>query len=156
MGRGEGGGEVSVTGHDDEVLHRLQFGNQRLQYGDEVWVDEDDLVFGMVDYVDQVLGEQPDVYRVEHRTHGWRGEIDLQMPVGVPGECPHPVSGAHSQPCEGMGQAGRPFHQVGIGITVGPVSLTGHDLLVGEESTGTFQELVYQKGVVHHGLKRLR
>ena len=68
---GQNGSErtgVAATGHDDG-LNRRQFAAHLGEQRDQRRVDDDDLVFGVVDDVAQLLREESDVQRVEHRTH---------------------------------------------------------------------------------------
>ncbi len=60
---------VSTNGHSDT--------EQRL-------VDEDHLVLGVVDDVRQLIGEEPDVQRVQHATATGRGEVELEVTCRVP------------------------------------------------------------------------
>ena len=57
-------------------------------------VDEDHLVLGVVDDVGELLGEQPDVERVQHPAAARRGEVELEVAGGVPAEGGDPAVGA--------------------------------------------------------------
>ena len=54
-------------------------------------VDDDDLVLGVVGDVDQLLGEQPDVERVQHRAHRRDREVGLEVLGVVPHEGRDPL-----------------------------------------------------------------
>jgi hypothetical protein len=62
------GGSVGFS-HDDELLHRLQFAGHPGQQGDEAGIDQDHAVFGVVGDVRELLGEEPQVERVQHGAH---------------------------------------------------------------------------------------
>ena len=68
-------------------------------------VGEDDLVLGVVGDVGQLLGEQPDVQRVQHPPGARRGEVQLHVPGGVPRERADPAVGADA---EGVQHAAEP------------------------------------------------
>ena len=76
--------------------------------GHERVVDEDDPVLGVVDDVDELLREEPDVHRVEHRAHAGHREVELEVPAGVPGEGGDPVARAHAQAGPAPPRAARP------------------------------------------------
>src|SRR3712207_8525387 len=47
-------------------------------------------------YVGQLLGEQPDVQRVQHPAGAGRGEVELEVALAVPAERPDPRSEEHT------------------------------------------------------------
>ncbi len=53
---------------------------------DQRTVDHNHPVVGVVNDVGELLGEEPNVERVQHRTHGRDTEVTLQMLLMVPGE----------------------------------------------------------------------
>ena len=136
---GDGVGQTAAGGvgsHDDVGFHRLQPGCDRRQQPGEVGIDEDHLVFPVVDDVDQLVGEQPDVERVADPAGVGGGPVELVVTLVVPGESADRLSGAHPQfGVEGGGQASDPF----VGLPVGgpghrQVRFHGDDLLVGKQS----------------------
>ena len=72
--------------HHDEVANVFERRQQRRQQREQRAVDEDHLVVGVVDDVGQLFGEQPDVEGVQHPAGARRGEVQLQVAVGVPRE----------------------------------------------------------------------
>ena len=72
--------------HHHEVLDPLERRQQRGQQAEQRTVDEDDLVVGVVDDVRQLLREQTDVQGVQHPAGARSGEVELEVPGGVPGE----------------------------------------------------------------------
>ena len=56
----------------------------RLQQRQELGVDEDHVVLGVIDRVEHLLGRDPDVHRVQHRTHHRHGEEAFEVAVAVP------------------------------------------------------------------------
>jgi hypothetical protein len=72
--------------HHHDVAHGREGRQERPQQLDQRAVDEDDLVLGVVDDVGELLGEQADVERVQHPAAAGRGEVELEVAGGVPGE----------------------------------------------------------------------
>ena len=72
--------------HHDHVLDRLEAVDQRPEDLQQRAVDEDDLVLGVVGDVDDVVREQADVERVQDAAAARRGEVELEVAGGVPGE----------------------------------------------------------------------
>ena len=94
------------------VVHSVAHpGEQRRQRG----VDDDHLVLGVVDHVGQLLGEEPDVQRVEHGPHRGHREVGLEVLLVVPGEGAHPVPVAHPEAPQGRGQSLGPGRHLGEG-----------------------------------------
>ena len=77
--------------HDDDVADRVELREQRPHELGQRPVDEDDLVLGVVGHVDELLGEQPDVQRVQHPVGAGRRST-ARVAGGVPGEGRHPPS----------------------------------------------------------------
>ncbi len=65
--------------------------------GHEGGVDEDHPVLSMVDDVCELLREQADVERVQHRARAGDREVELEVALVVPGERPHAVSLADAE-----------------------------------------------------------
>ena len=72
---------------------------------DRVVMRDDDLVVAMVDDVRELLGEEPDVERVEHRTHARDREIGLHVLLVVPHERADPIARLEATVDERCGQS---------------------------------------------------
>src|SRR5205085_1424503 len=59
-------------------------------------VNEDDLVLGVVDDVGKVFREKTRVQGVQDSARAGRREVELQVPVVVPGERPDTIARAHA------------------------------------------------------------
>ena len=59
----------------------------------------------MVDDVGELLLEQADVERVQHRADAGHGEVQLEMALVVPGERRHAVALLDAEPRERAGEA---------------------------------------------------
>jgi len=88
---------VAGATHDD-VLDRGELIEHIRQQRDERLVDKDHLVLGMVDHVDQLLGEQANIERVQHGSHAGHGEVGLHVSLVVPHECADAITRPDAQP----------------------------------------------------------
>ena len=79
---------VSTT----KFLHARELVLQLLQQGHEGEVEEEQAVFGVVDDVDDLVGEQPRIDGVIDRADPGDAVPGFQMPPGVPGERRHAVA----------------------------------------------------------------
>ena len=70
--------------HDDNLLDCCERGDHRCEERCEVRVDEDHLVFSVVDDIGQLFREQPDVERVTDASAVCRRPIELMMTMIVP------------------------------------------------------------------------
>ena len=77
-------------------------------------VDEDDLVLGVVDDVGQLLLEQADVERVQHRAGAGHREVQLEVALVVPGERADAVARLHAEPAERAREAVDAIGQLGV------------------------------------------
>ena len=96
---------MSRIGHHDEVTHPGQRRGQRLEQRHERLVDEDHLILGVVDDVGELIGEQPDVERVQHRPHTGNRHVELEVALVVPRERPDPIPVLDPQSPEHAGKS---------------------------------------------------
>ena len=78
-------------------------------------VDDDDPVLGVADDVDVLLGEQPDVEGVQHRTHRRHGEVRLEVLLVVEHEGRDALVAVDPEARAGRAPAGRPARPLGEG-----------------------------------------
>jgi hypothetical protein len=128
--RAREGVEVAVA-HHHEVAHAVELGRQLRQRRDERAVDEDHPVLRVVDDVDDLLGEQADVERVQDGAVGGHGEVELVVALGVPGEGRHPVAALDAEALEHAPEAVDALGHLRVGGAHGPLALERHHLLVG-------------------------
>jgi hypothetical protein len=89
------------------VLDRGQLRQDPRQQRDQRRVDDDHLVFGVPDDEHELLGEQPDVQRVQDGAHARHREVRDQVLRVVPHERADPlVAGDPEVVVEGVGQPG--------------------------------------------------
>ena len=74
--------------------------------GAVVAVDEDHAVLRVVDDVDDLLGEQADVQRVQDGAVGRHREVQLEVALVVPGERGNPLALLHAQAADELGKKG--------------------------------------------------
>ena len=108
-------GHVVLVGQDDEGLHRRHLVAIFHQHRQEGQVGEDDPVFGVIDDVAELVGEEARVERMAHRPDAHDRVPGLHVPAGVPGQGRDPVAGLHAHGQERVGDAPRPLLQLGIG-----------------------------------------
>ena len=129
LGRGRGQEGLVFAGEPDAALRRLvQVGEQDepfdrvdaaldlLDHRQELVVDEQVVVLGVVDGVEYLLGRQADVDGVQHRAEHGHGEKAFQVAVAVPVHHRHRVAGPDAQFGEGAGQPADPLAQVAVGV----------------------------------------
>ena len=141
------------------MVHATQLRRELLQQRDEGVVDEDHPVLGVVDDVDQLLLEQADVERVQHRTHARHREVQLQMALAVPRERAHSLALRHSQAGERARQAIDALgHLRVLGAQHRAVVLEREDLrarVVGGQAAADVVER-QREVVLHQALQHLR
>jgi len=90
------------VGQGDQRLHMAQFGQQVPDQPGLRDVEAQNLGLGMVDDIADLFGIKPGVHRMQHGPHARNGEIQLQMPMRVPGQRCHPVTRLDAQPDQGL------------------------------------------------------
>src|SRR5439155_5783419 len=98
--------------------------------------------------VRQLLGKEPDVERVEHRSHARRAQIELEMALRVPGEGRDPVAFAYPKRLERAAEAVDPFAQLLVGDPRGSVVGERHDLAVAVNVTHPVQDVLDRQLIV--------
>ena len=104
-GAGKGGGRhVRLVRHDDVALDRRQAVGDALREFDEGEVEEQHPILGVVDDVDDLIGEQPRVHRMKHGAGPRDAVEEFQMPVSVPRQRADPVAAPDSKPAQEIGE----------------------------------------------------
>ena len=121
------------------------------KYVQQVDIDKDRLVLGMVGDVGDVVGRQPRVDRMEHRAQTGNAEIELEMAMGVPGERAHPVAELDAQLLQRFGELPGAPGGVLVAVAVDrPFDGPRHDLNVGIVGGGEVDDLRNQQRAVLH------
>ena len=148
LGRGR---HVGAVGHDHDMLHRLEMRPHALDDRQQVEVDEDRLVLGVVGDVGDVLGRQPRVDRVQHGADAGDAEIELEVAIGVPGDGADRIAELDAQPLQGLGELLGALGRVLVAVAVDrPLDRAGHDLDVGVVPSGKVDDLRNQQRTVLH------
>ena len=130
---------------------------QRRQQRQQRAVDEDDLVVGVVDDVRQLLGKEADVQRVQHPPGARRGEVQLEVAGGVPGERRHPAVGGDLQVVEHAAEPARALGPVAVGDPLAPGRRRRRHRLVREVLLGPVEQVRDgQRDVLHRALHAAR
>src|SRR5262249_39133305 len=82
----------------------LEFGQHPSEQRDERAVDDDDVIFGMVGDVHQLLGEEPDVEGMENRAHSRHGEVGRYVLGVVPHKGADPLVASNTEASQRMSQ----------------------------------------------------
>ena len=101
--------------HQHQVLQAFERGQQRGEQAEQRTVDEDHLVVGVVDDVGELLGEEPDVQRVQHPAGAGGGEVQLEVAGRVPRERRDATVGRDPQIVEHTAELAGPYRPVGVG-----------------------------------------
>ena len=107
-------GHVLFVGQHHHVLDRGHVGPVFHEDGQEGQVGEDDLIFGVVDDVAELLGEQPGVEGVADRADPHDAVPGLHVATGVPGQSGDPVAGLDAHGQQGVGQTLGPLEDPGV------------------------------------------
>ena len=110
----------------------------------------------MVDDIGDLIGEQARIDGVADGAHAGNGEIQFEMPVGVPGQSRHPIAVNHAEGRQGMRQLADSIVGVRIGVAVDrPLHRAGHDFRGAVEFDRKLDQRIDGKLGVHH-LERRR
>ena len=144
-------GQMRAVGHGHDMAHRLELRQQLLDRRQEVEVDEEELILGVVDDVDDLLGEEPRVDGVADRAHAGDAVIELEMAVAVPGQGADAVARLDAEGEQGFGHLLRPGSGIAIGVAVDiALDPPRHDLGVAVVQGGVLDELLDQQRAVLH------
>jgi len=100
------------------MADRCRFALQRLDDGQEAQVEAQHLVLGMVCDPGDLVRAQARIECVQHPTGAADAEIQLQMPVTVPGQRRDPVAKTQLQAVQRVGYLARSRSNVVIGVSV--------------------------------------
>ena len=112
------GRHVCAVGHHHDMLHRLERGEHAFDDRQQVQVDEDDLVFGMVGDVAHMLRREARIDRVQHGAEAGDAEVELEMAIGVPGQRADAVAELDAEALERFGKLLGTLLRVAIAVAV--------------------------------------
>ncbi len=142
---------MRAVGHRHPALHlravRLELGDERRK-GE---IEEDVFILGVIDDVDDLLGEEPRIDGVADRAHAGDGEIDLEMAEAVPGERADAIRLFDAEPDQRVGEPPGARMRVAIGVTVDrPFDRAGDDFGAAVEAVGEGDERRNEERLVLH------
>src|SRR5699024_7773880 len=88
----------------------LYFFNQR----EDIFINQQDLIFGVVDDVNNVLGSQSDINRMQYGTHPRCCKVNLKMTVVIPGKCSDTIALLYTELSESAHEASRTLTNLSI------------------------------------------
>ncbi len=133
------------------MAHGFQLVANGLENRDKGGIHEDDLVFGMVDDVHELVRGKPWVQGVEHAARARNREIQFEVKRAVPAECPDAIAGLHSQSLERVREAMNAPVKIAIGIAVhGTVIEAAGDLSVRIDFGRTLEDVRERQRIIHH------
>ena len=137
--------------HHDKFLHGLELRFEVGQRFHQRLVAENKFIFRVVDDVDELLGKQANVERVQNGAESGHGEVELHMAVAVPRESRDSVTGFDAEFSERLHQLQRTRVEFAIGIAVqAAVGEARDDFLFGKVLLRAHQNAVDRQRVVHH------
>ena len=128
----------------DKFLDGLDLILDGLQHGKKIGIDQDDIVFCMVDGVCKLFRRQPDVNGVKNRPHHGNGKETFQIPVAVPIHDRNCISGRNSQLFQHIGQLRYPAVQ---GFVIIAHLIPIDDFLLGRIRQGHAKYVFDQQGI---------
>jgi hypothetical protein len=138
------------VGHHHIGANLGQIVGQSFHQGNLVGFQQEHAVPAVVDDVADLLGEQPQIHRVQYRAQAWHREIGLVVPVGVPRHCAHAVTLTHTECRQGLTQLPNANRELRIRVAVQAVIGARDDLLVAEDMLRPPKQPVNQQLMVHH------
>ena len=147
---------MRLVGQHHDVLDAGHLGAEVRQHRQEGQVGEDHLIFGMVDDVAELLGEQPRVQGVADRADAHDAVPGLDMAGGVPGQGCAAVARLYPQGLQRVRQPLRPAVNLGVGRPDDRAfDGAADDLSVAMPVLGVVQDLVdRQRPVLHQAQHR--
>ena len=133
-----GFGFPAAVGDQDDLLDGGNLGVNGLQKGQEILVDEDDLVLGMVHRIEDLFRRQTPVLCMKDRPHHGDGEEALQVAMAVVIEDANRIARLDTQFRQAVGQPVDPLVELPVGET-DPVPVD--DLLVGGKKERRFEQV---------------
>ncbi len=112
-----GFGLLAAVGDQDDLFHGRELVVNGLQEGQEILMDEDDLILRMVHRVEDLLRRETPVLGVENRPHHGDGEETLQIAMAVVIEDADRIALRDAQLRKAVGQTVDPFVDLSVGQT---------------------------------------
>ena len=132
------------VGEDHVLLDRREGVGVGFELLDELGIDEEHLVFGVVDGVLEVIVRQSHVAHVHRATEAGGREVQLQVTVVVQSDRSDPTAGLDAQIVQGVREPADSFARIGVGVAVyRAVRPLRDDLSIGKQFLGALEDPVY-------------
>jgi len=142
---------VLACAHQHHMLDRGQHRRELLDQGEDVDVDEDDLVLGIASDPGHLLREQTRVDRVADQLGAGHAVVDLHVAIAVPGQRAHTVTRLATQTRQSLSELARAQLDLGPGGAVHVAFDTlGHDLDIAVVPRRVREQRRDHQGHVHH------
>ena len=105
-----------AVGQQNEFLDRLDLVPDGFQHGEEFRKNQDDIVFGVIDGVEQLFRRQSDVDRVQDSAHHGNGKETFQVAVAVPVHHGHGLAGFDAGRGQHVGQLVDALIEVAVSV----------------------------------------
>jgi hypothetical protein len=122
----------------------------------EISVDENHAVAGVLDHLADLLGEEPDVDGVQDRADAGHAVVELGVPVRVPAEARNAVTAANSQAPQRVRQARDPAAELRVGVAGEARPLARDDLARGVIADRVVEDSGDRQRDVHHETRQGR
>jgi hypothetical protein len=106
----------AIVGQQDDLFGRFEPVFDRFQQRQELFVDQNHIVFSVIDRVDQLLGGKPDVDRMKNRTHHGDGKETFEITMSVPIHHGHRLPRFNADAGQCVGQHSHPSAEIAVGI----------------------------------------
>ena len=145
-GIGRRGGAV----HHDQVSHWRQLIRDALQQRQQIRVHEDQPILRVVDDVGEVLREEPQIQRVQHRPVARHAEVHLKVRRRVPAERRDAIALPHAKLLQCIGEPVDTLGPCAVGRALRPLGGVGDERSAREERGGAVERVPQREGIVHH------
>ena len=145
---------MRLVGHHHISLHLRQLVGNAFQDRHEGEVEEDDLILGMIDDVDELFGEEARVQRVANGAHPHDAVPGFEVACRVPGHRGDDIAFADAKTAQGLRDLAGPqmYFLVG-GARDRPLDGARHDFPVAVKAGGMIDNRRYaQRPVLHQSL----
>ncbi len=144
--------QVRAIGEGDIELNRLQQRRDLFDDRREGDVEEDDLVFGVIDDPGDLLGEKPRVQSVEHRAHAHGAVPSFKMPIRVPGERCNAITERDRALAQRIGDllGARADGGIGRALQLAILNGAGDDFAVWEGGVGVIENSIDRQRPILH------
>ena len=128
----------------DEAAHLRQPGRQRLDQRQEIDIEQQGRGAGVVQRIEQLLGRQGEVPRLQHRAHHRDGEVAFVVAVAVPVQHRDHVAGLDAEIGQRAGQPPQPVAELPVGVP----ALAIDDDLLGRAGQRRVQQMLDEQRIL--------